>query len=298
MEAATPVLGWISTGALTLDGPDPTIANMPNSNNFVINGNDANSCTETADAAHPAIAGYDDPNADPPTNSVETIEDSLPRPDHYTGDGSTPSVENVYGSLGDTLSTPLGLFDMMQAVKASAQTSPNGHCCDSNILFGSGPNCGSSPSSCTTYTDAMGNTQSIPKLSASSTVINYVDGDLTLSGNTDGYGILAVTGKLTMSGNFKWYGVVLVVGDGIADLGGGGNGKVVGTVLVAKIWDNHTDKNLLSNLGAPAMSWNGGGGNGIQFDHCWSTNLMYNIPFTPPPSTKPLKVLSLRMLPY
>jgi len=29
-----------------------------------------------------------------------------------------------------------------------------------------------------------------------------------------------------------------------------------------------------------------------------STNLMNAVPFTPPPSTKPLKILSFKMLPY
>jgi hypothetical protein len=298
MEVASPVLGWVSTGALTLDGPNPTLMNMPNSSNFVIAGQDANSCVEGVDPDHPAIAGYDDPNANPPTNSIQTIVNSLPLPDHYVGYGGTPSVENAYNGLGDTLTTPLGLFDLMQAIKQAAQTSPNGHCCDSNILFGSGPNCAASPTSCTSYTDPLGNTQTIPKLSASTTVINYVEGDIDISGSMDGFGILAVTGTARLSGNFTWYGLVLAIGDGIADLGGGGNGKVVGSALVAKIWDNHTNQNLLANLGSPTTNWNGGGGNGIQFDHCWSTNLMYTVPFSPPPSTKALKVLSFRMLPY
>ena len=38
-------------------------------------------------------------------------------------------------------------------------------------------------------------------------------------------------------------------------------------------------------------------GNGITYDHCWSDNLMEKIPFTPPPTTKALKILSTRSLP-
>ena len=36
---------------------------------------------------HPAIGGFDDPNADPPTTSVDDIIDAIPcrRPDHYIG---------------------------------------------------------------------------------------------------------------------------------------------------------------------------------------------------------------------
>ena len=101
-----------------------------------------------------------------------------------------------------------------------------------------------------------------------------------------------------MSGNFSWYGTVLVVGDGIVDFSGGGNGSIHGTVLISKIWDNHTDKNLLASLGSPTMHWNGGGNNGFYYDHCWAEDLMSKIYFDSPVSTKPLKVLSLRTLPY
>src|SRR5205807_2044441 len=111
-------------------------------------------------------------------------------------------------------------------------------------------------------------------------------------------GILVVTGTLTMDGNFTWYGLVLVIGDGNMQFSGGGNGQIVGMMLDAKIWDNYTSKTLLNALGSPTFHWNGGGGNGISFDHCWSTDLMTAVPFTPPPSTKPLKVLSFHVLPY
>ena len=50
--------------------------------------------------------------------------------------------------------------------------------------------------------------------SASNPQITVVNGDLTLSGNNTGYGILVVTGTLTFSGNNGWRGIVLVVGQG------------------------------------------------------------------------------------
>src|SRR5262249_7344327 len=128
--------------------------------------------------------------------------------------------------------------------------------------------------------------------------INYIDGNLTLNGNDTGYGILVVTGTLTMSGNFTWYGSVFIVGDGILDFSGGGNGSLRGTVLVAYIWDNYTNKNLLSSNGTPTVNWNGRGNNGIYYDHCWAEDLMSKIYYDSPVSTKPLRVLSIRSLPY
>lgn len=296
-EVASPVLGWNSTGALTLDGPNPSISSLPSSANFIVNGNDSNSCSETAEPTHPAVGTYDDPNANPPTTSTQSVTNTITAGNiesHYTGTGSTPSVQNVYDGLGDTLGTPTGLKALIDAVRDA----PGAH------VYGESPtsielgSCGCATKS---YTDPLGQVSNIPIYNSTNitAVTDYVDGDLTLDGNNEGYGILVVTGTLTMKGNFKWNGVVLVIGDGIANFSGGGAGKVNGTLLVSKIWTNHTtNRTLLSSVGSPTISWSGGGGNGIQYDHCWSTNLMQTLPFTPPPSTRPLKVLSIRSLPY
>jgi hypothetical protein len=91
---------------------------------------------------------------------------------------------------------------------------------------------------------------------------------------------------------------VLVVGDGIFQGSGGGNGLITGTLIIAKIWDHHTTKNLLAENGSPSYDWDGGGSNGIQYDHCWATNQMSRVPFNAPPSTRPLKILNTRTLPY
>src|SRR5438093_854605 len=271
LEVASPVIGYASDGGFGLLGPNPTIGQMPNSNNFTANGNDANSCGGTAQPPHPGITGYDDPNASPPTNSVQTITNSLPRPDHYIGAGGTPSVQNGYSSLGETMTTPTGLKSLIDSIHAVAST--NG------TLYGNNPG-------------------SIAHGDATHPVVDYVDGDLT--GSDGGYGILVVTGTLIWSGDFSWHGMVLVIGDGIANFSGGGGGTITGTMLVAKIWDSHTTKNLLNSLGSPTFSWNGGGSAnfGLSYDHCWSDDLMKSIPFTPAPSTKPLRILSLRLLPY
>src|SRR4029079_6668632 len=138
-------------------------------------------------------------------------------------------VSNVSGDLGETLSTPTGLKAYIDSIRAQKQNPTN-----TDVLLGSAV---------------------APK-------INYIDGDITLNGSATGYGILVVTGTLTMSGSFSWYGTVLVVGNGIVDFSGGANGSCHGRVLISKIWDNHTDQNLLPSLGSPTMHWNGGGNNG------------------------------------
>lgn len=263
-EMASTVTGVGGMTALLVDGPNPDIDAMPNSTNFYINGSDANTCGQAPDPVHPAVGGYDDPNASPATNSVGTIVSSVPRPDHYIGEGPTPSIVNVYGNLGETLGTTSGLRSYIDVVASKAVNVGN------NIVLGS----------------------------AGSPKINYVEGDATLNGNGSGYGLLVVTGKLTMSGNFSWHGAILVVGNGYMDFSGGGTGTIYGTVIVAKIWDNYTTKNMLSEMGSPTVHWNGGGNNGIYYDHCWATNMMAMAGYIPPPSTTPLRVLSMRSLPY
>jgi len=285
MEVAMPVLGFNPGGALTLDGPNPTIDAMPNSMNFFIKGNDANSCVETADAPHPAIDGYDDPNAPTPTSSVATIIGSLPRPDHYTGSGPTPSVANGYAALGETMTDPNNLNSILASIKTAAAAQGHSY---------TGP----------ATSVALGNCPTNTSDPACQTVIDYVDGDLDLGPST-GYGILAVTGSLSWHGNFSWKGLIFAVGDGNVSFAGGGNGEIDGTVFVSKIWDSTCTGsavaghgNLCTSVQSPTFHWNGGGGNGIRFDHCWATNLMNQVPLGNFSSGKLGKMVSFRILPY
>ena len=50
--------------------------------------------------------------------------------------------------------------------------------------------------------------------------VTYVNGDLNLSGNISGAGVLFVTGELKGNGNLDWVGLILVVGKGYANLAG------------------------------------------------------------------------------
>src|SRR5262249_5184626 len=114
--------------------------------------------------------------------------------------------------------------------------------------------------------------------------------------NVTGNGILIVTGTLELHGDFAWNGIVYVVGDGHFEGKGGGNMQINGSLWVAKTWD--ASHHLLDTLGSPTMHWNGGGGNCISYDHCFATNLMNAVPSDTLYSTRPLKVLSFRVLPY
>ncbi|HEX5706197.1 MAG TPA: hypothetical protein VFX96_02805 [Pyrinomonadaceae bacterium] len=59
----------------------------------------------------------------------------------------------------------------------------------------------------------------------------FVDGDCDLSG---GAGLLVVTGELSLSGNVSFEGIILVLGEGVMTRSGGGNGDILGSIVVAK----------------------------------------------------------------
>jgi hypothetical protein len=270
MEVATPPSQLTVPGALTLAGPSPSFA-APNSTPFTINGTDSSSCDPTHPyAVHPAVGVFDNPDQPTEPTAQASVIAALPRPANYIGARPSPDIENVFGSLGENMTTPAGL-DALATGVASIATNTYGN-----------------------------NPSSINLGSAGSPTITVVNGNVDLSGNVNGYGILLVTGTLTMSGNFSWHGAVLVIGQGISNNSGGGNGQIVGTMIVAKTRESTSPYNLLpgTTLGAPTLNWNGGGGNGIHYDHCWADNMLANVPYTPPPTTKPLPVLSTRTVTY
>lgn len=70
----------------------------------------------------------------------------------------------------------------------------------------------------------------------------YSRGNLTLSGQGEGQGILVVQGNLTVNGSFRFYGIVIVTGTFNNDQGSG-NAQIYGTLLTASnanIADNST----------------------------------------------------------
>jgi hypothetical protein len=262
-------------GAITLPGPSPNFG-TPNSMPFYVRGTDANSCGQTA-VAHPSIDIYD-PNI-PDATQQATMVGSLARPDHYPGLNAAPDVEVGYGMT--TPPTPDALKAFVDSLYAATPSSQR--------MISGGGSPATYPTNPSTYTsfDVSGvNPSSIPP-------VTFVAGNATLSGNSTGSGILVVTGTMTFSGNYTWNGLILVIGQGSAVYVGGGNGQVNGSVYVAKIAD--TSGTLLSTLGTPTLDYSGGGGNGVQYDHCYADNLLGNFMNTPPgPNTNPLTIISQR----
>jgi Tfp pilus assembly protein PilX len=242
--------------ALTFDGPTPNY-NAPNSNPFAMNGNDRSGsnpmpgCALAAQAAKPAIGVVN--NSD-----IAVAESNIPnnRLDHYLGSLAAPSVGNISGSLPSTEQTVSSLQTLVQNITSVANNNLTGPI---NSLSAS----------------QLG--------SASNPQITVVNGDLTVSGNNTGYGILVVTGTLTFSGDTGWRGIVLVIGQGNLLESGGGNNEFDGAVLVAKTLNAAGQP--LAALGTPVLNWNGGGGDGVYYDSCWIANATAGLSY---------KVLSFR----
>jgi Tfp pilus assembly protein PilX len=248
--------------ALTFDGPTP-VYNAPSSNPFMMNGNDRSggveppTCTVPVQPAKPAIGDIN--NAD-----TTTLTNDIPknRQNHYVGAGATtPSIANVSSVLPSSEQTVSGLQQLVANLTNVA-----------NQVVTPTPGSGGS----------LGTATSLPNMgTAANPTITVVNGNLTLSGNNTGYGILVVTGTYTFSGNSGWNGVVLVIGQGVLNENGGGNNQYDGAVFVAKTTDSSTPPKPLPTLGIPTVNWNGGGGNGVYYDSCWinaaTGSLSYNV---------------------
>jgi hypothetical protein len=96
----------------------------------------------------------------------------------------------------------------------------------------------------------------------------FVDGNCNLDG---GAGLLVVTGTLNMNGNPNFNGLILVLGGGRVTRDGGGNGTVLGTMLVAafdRTWPA-IQNNLPHPFLAPSFTTNGGGNSDMLYNSDW-----------------------------
>jgi hypothetical protein len=129
---------------------------------------------------------------------------------------------------------------------------------------------------------------------ATSPVVNVVNGDLTISGS--GSGILLVTGVLTLNGNFSWNGLILAIGEGAIVKNGGGGATVNGAMFAANLTTGNpgtsgpgaypaagygTTIALGSNNppGKPFFGWSGGGNATVQYDSCWIQAVTNSMPY-------------------
>jgi Tfp pilus assembly protein PilX len=227
--------------ALTLAG-NSIAFNGANSNQYYVNGTDGS-------GNPPAVAGCTPTGVSLPavgttgTSNVTSVDGGIPsnRDSHYTGGGlGTPSVGNV--TLTGALQTPASLDQMIQTITANADLVINGNATNANM-----------PSN----------------MSATNPMTVVVNGDFSMSGNYNGYGLLVVTGNFTYTGNTGWAGIVLVIGEGTTVFAGsgGGNAEFDGAIFTATTRD--TSGNELNSLGNVGFDISGGGGNGIYYNSCW-----------------------------
>jgi hypothetical protein len=272
--------------ALTLPGPVGTF-NAANSAGYCIDGNDGGSdltsSSKCSYATAPAVSGCTTGASPVPgiglstgndvtgnQTNVNYVDTQISRPNNYTGStGTTPSVTNV--SLPSDMSTPAQLNSTLQTIAqnsnlciASAQTAASADGCSTATIESPG-----NPSGYTWSQIASGLPGGSWPNSSTNPQVIYVDGNVDISGNTAGSGILVVTGNLTYDGNSSWNGIIMVVGDGTTTYqsNGGGNGQFNGALFVATTKDS--SGNQLSSFGPVDFNVNGGGGNGLYYNSCW-----------------------------
>jgi len=221
-DIAPIMLNLTFPAALTFDGPSDVLF-PANSNVYWVDGHDNAGCgAAPSQSPKPAIGV-------PDSQTAGQIINDIPRNrlDHYIGANPAPDVE--------TVSMPANLADVGTLNKLLTILKDNAN------------------------QDIKGPASSLPSYgSPSAPLITYVEGDLTLSGDITGYGILVVTGTYTSSGTVGWRGIVLVVGQGVMVVSGGGNNEYDGAVLLA----NTRNPN---KLGSTTLDWSGGGGNGVYY---------------------------------
>jgi hypothetical protein len=233
VEVGQDTFQFNAPAALTLDGASD-IFTTGNSSQFGVNGNDSNSvCGGTVGANVPAVGVPDDADTTATITQISNaVNGNTGKMNNYqSGSATTPDVRNVSGLMPTTMVTKASLQDLMSTVKADV-TQPviNGPATDSSFT---------SPG-----------TLAAPQ-------IIYVNGDLTLSGNFTGYGILVVTGTFTAKGSNIWNGLIFVVGSGtVVDKG---TSTFNGAMVVANT------SGTGSALGVPNVDVSGGGHGGVNY---------------------------------
>jgi hypothetical protein len=165
-------------------------------------------------------------------NSPETQVEGSIAPNQYdnvTGTGYVPGVSPSVSDITGVISAnedQARLLDQEYLYNFTTVEAPtfadNVYNSNQTWAGGSAPNIG-------TYNPSFppNHPSQIPK-------ITLVNGDLSVSGNIAGGGVLIITGAFTGSGTFNFNGIVLVVGKGIADMSGM-NTNILGGIYVVNV---------------------------------------------------------------
>lgn len=176
---------------------DPFAAVTFNGNSFLVNGDDkyinGASVAGGGSVLGIGIGPQSDGTAGDPTQITSQLSGT--QYDNVTGTGPDPSVGPVNPVQINSIISVLAPYATMSETNYSG-----------------------------TYTGAIGSYPSSPQLF-------YSNGDIKISGNGQGYGIMIIDGNLTISGNWDFVGLIFVSGK-VTFSGGGSTKKLQGAVFV------------------------------------------------------------------
>ena len=127
----------------------------------------------------------------------------------------------------------------------------------------------------------------------------FIEGDYDISGMFTGAGLLFVTGTFTFDGKADWTGAIFVVGEGLYVRSGGGNGDMLGGVVVANVSGPDTtlftsddcsgDDGIKPSAddGVAQSSFDTSGGGGLTTAYC--SSVLANLQ-----AANPLEIVSFR----
>src|SRR5690242_3962906 len=241
--------------AVTLLGSNTTW-NFPYSDYtyFFVDGNDNATCPSGATAGPSQFALGVSSSAEPAQDGGQNkMPRNPPAAGNYTGLTSnfppppmaTPSIGDLSAKLPLNLQKPSGIEALIQFLNDNADVVINGPATGSDL-----------PST----------------MSATNPATVFVNGDLTLYGATNGYGILVVTGKFNYTSTDNWKGLVFIIGQGWATevAGGGSGGRFDGAVFIAESRDSSGSVwSDVHGLGDSYIDFNNGRGSSFYYSACW-----------------------------
>lgn len=241
---ASPSLNFYST--VTLLG-DNTTWDFPVSTNygadFYVDGNDHANCGTSTPLLAPQYALGVNSSGEP--SNPSGMPGSLTPISNYTGKSASPSIGDISAVLPLNLQKPSGIEALIQVLQQNADVVIPGPATASDL-----------PST----------------MSPTNPLTVFVNGDLTLYGGVNGYGLLVVTNHFTYTATDSWKGLVFVIGRGWAQEtnAGGSGGRFDGAVFIARSRDHWG--NVLPDsggIGSSYIDFNNGQGSSFYYSSCW-----------------------------